>query len=165
MPMQVSTSFCQSQSPPVSVRLHQSPAVWTHLFGCVGGLDGIVNKAMHVGDVASDVVVCDLVALVHNHKEEVKAGHDGSRHCHVVLQSQHGMSARAYPHACQVTYPQRLGAVVAPANGVGRSQDGRPCVERGLDRHRERWETTRIMERLTWMPALVMEMVCCSIAS
>lgn len=68
---------------------------------------------VHADDVLRDIEVGRLVALVQHHEEEVEPAHDGRADLHVGLEG--------------------LGAVVAPVQGVGRGQDGRPSVQGGLD--------------------------------
>ena len=58
--------------------------VWSTYNG-VGTLEGEVNVAVEVDDPAGDVVVCDLVTVIHDDKEEVKPRHDGGTQLDVVL--------------------------------------------------------------------------------
>jgi hypothetical protein len=55
------------------------------LFGREFGLDKLVLQSMYVDDMPGDVVVGHFIAVVQDHKEQIKSRHDGCRHVDVLL--------------------------------------------------------------------------------
>lgn len=76
-------------------------------------VDCLVLKAMDIHYMLRDIQIRLRVTLIQHHKEQIKATHNW----------------RAHLQIC----PERLLPIVPPPNRVCRSEDGRACIERGVD--------------------------------
>eukprot|EP00166_Cyanidium_caldarium_P006048 ctg_786.g159 len=89
------------------------PNIPLQLLGAQLRLNGLALMLMQTHNIARDVVVADLVAIVQNHEEQVETRHDRRRHLQIAA--------------------QRLGAVVATADRIGRRQHRGARVQGGLN--------------------------------
>lgn len=88
------------------------------------------QKLYFIISAGTEYVHAYLITVVHQDEEEVEAAHDGGGQLDVLLQA--------------------LAAVVAPADRVGGSQDGRASVQRGLEQTEAKsgYSTAEMTERL-----------------
>lgn len=76
-------------------------------------MDSLIAQTMHIDDMAGDVNIDILVALVQDHEEQVETGHDWCGHGHI------GFEAHL--------------SVITPADRVSSRQNRGSSIEGGLN--------------------------------